>query len=377
MGNNERKELITSQVVGVTGRILTELQSILRWSAYTGDERFNELNKQALNAIIVYVLAIEAKESGKEIDMTKIPKIILHRVFEKLFLCDIREDFIERILELGNIDRERFDNAIEDCIEKEMGKDFAQFIKTDRNCLEARIFQAAVKLGTRMELFEIRAQITEEDYIPAIRELENRLNEYNYLPGFARISLEYSNEMTLFKQISALRNRIRWNKRLGTVKCAVLGHNFEVAVFSYMMALRKYGNEETATRCFFTGVFHDVPETFTGDMPMPVKDAIPGLRKATEYFELEMINKHIYAKLPEYMREAMHDVMLEETGQEQYRKIIKQADYLSANLECMRNIIAGSKDAYFTEVVERDLKARKFDEVFHEALETIVKNKSF
>lgn len=377
MNSNKRKALITSEVVQVLGKVLTELQAIFRWSSYIADFRFNELNKQAMNALITYVLAIEAKQAGEKIDITKIPKIIFRRVFEKLFLCDIREEFIDRILKLGNIDRERFDEVIEEYIEKEMGKNFAMFINIDSNCREARIFQATTKLATKMELFEIRIQIPEVSYIETISKIEETLNGYNDLPGFSRISVEYSKEMNLFKQISALRNRIRWSKRLNAVKCAVLGHNFEVATIAYIMALKEYGDEEIATRCFFTGLFHDVPETFTGDMPQPVKDAIPGLRKATEYFELEMINKHIYSVLPGYMRETMHTVMIEEEGQESYKTLIKKADYLSADFECLRNIIAGSKDPYFKEVIDKDLESKKLEDEFHNALESIARRETF
>ncbi len=374
---NNLSELITPKVVQAMGRNLTELQCILRWSNYIADYRFNELNKQAMNAIIAYVLASEAQECGKNIDLTKIPKIIMHRMFEKRFLCDIREDFIDRILELGGIERKDFDDAIEVCVEQEMGQSFAKFIDISRTCIESRIFQAATKLATKMELFELRGQMQEADYIGTIRELEGILVGFSNLPGFTRISLEYSKEMTLFKQISALRNRIRWIKCLGTVKCSVLGHNFEVAIISYLMALCEYEDESIATACFFIGLFHDVPETFTGDMPQPVKDSIPGLRSATECFELEMVNEYIYNHLPEHMREAMHEVMLEERGKENYKPLIKQADYLSASFECIRNIIAGSKDPYFTEVVQQEIEGGRLKGVFYEALVNIITNNSF
>ncbi|MCI8621031.1 MAG: HD domain-containing protein [Clostridia bacterium] len=384
MNNSELKNLVTPKTVRVTVKNLTELHSIYRWSSCIADYRFNELNKQAMNAGIAYILAHEAQEVGKDVNMTKLPKIIMHRVFEKLFLCDIREDYLERILRLGNISRADFDNVIETCIEQEMGKSFADFIDVKRECFETRIFQAAVKLATKMELFEIRRQIPETDYISKVRDIDPILLGFSDIPGFAKISHEYSKEMILFRQISGLRNRIRWNKRLGAIKCSVLGHNFEVAVIAYLMALHEYGDERIATDCFFIGLFHDLPETFTGDMPKPVKDAIPGLRRATELFELEMVRRHIYEQLPEHLKEAMHDVMVEEEEgkkeeerRERHKDLIKRADYLSADLECARNIIAGSIDPYFQDVINKDLKGNKLGEIFSEVLVSIMEDKSF
>jgi len=373
MNVDRRKQLVTEKVVEAIWELLTKLMSILRWSAYIADYRFNELNKQALNAIIAYFLAIEAKEAGHEIDITRFPKIVINRVFEKMFLCDIREDFVENILKDGNIKHERFDEIIEKEIIQLMGEDFARFIQIGRDWEETKIFHGATKIATKMEIEQIRGSIYKRDFLRVQSEIGDTLNRYNNFPGFARISLEYSEEMNIFRQISALRNRIRWQKWLGAVPCSVLGHNFEVAIFSYLMALKKYGDEEIATKCFFIGVFHDVPETFTGDMPSPVKDAIPGLRQATEYFELKMMEEHIYSKLPEHLSEAIHMVMMEEYEQEEYKPLIKQADHLSADFECMRQIIAGSREKYFVEVLRRDLEEGKFDELFINVLRKISK----
>lgn len=372
MSIGKRKNLVTEKVAEALWELLTKLMSILRWSTYIADYRFNELNKQALNATIAYFLAVEAKEAGHKIDLTRFPKIIINRVFEKMFLCDIREDYVEKVLKDGNIKRERFDEIIAKEIRELMGEDFARFIHIGRDWEETRIFQGATKIATKMEIEQIKSTIHQKDFMMVQDEIGEMLNEYNDLPGFARISLDYSKEMTIFRQISALRNRIRWQKWLGAVPCSVLGHNFEVAIFSYLMALKKYGDEEIATKCFFIGVFHDVPETFTGDMPSPVKDAIPGLRKATEFFELEMMEEHIYSKLPGYLSEAIHMVMMEEYEQEEYKPLIKQADWLSADFECLRQIIAGSRDKYFVEVLKRDLSEEgKFDELFGNMLRKI------
>lgn len=368
MKENGRKALVTEETIQTMGDIMTQILAILRWSNYIGDYRFNELNKQSLNAVITYFLAIESKQAGKNVEMTKFPKIMIHRMFEKLFLCDIREDYVDKILTLGNIERKRFDELIDQDIEKQMGDTFAKFIKVKSDSTEIRMFQGATKIATKMELFEIKNLISEDKFMKALQELNEGLNSYHDIPGFSRISGDFSKEMELFIEISALRNRIRWQKRIGTVKCCVLGHNFEVAIFAYLMALIEYQNEEVATQCFFIGLFHDVPETFTGDMTSPVKDAIPGLRQAIEYFELEVVNHHIYSKMLHHIGEALHYVMLEEESQKRYKKLIKRADYFSANLECLRQIIGGSKDPYFRNVVERDLEKVEQKEPFSSAL---------
>lgn len=156
MNSVARKELVTEQVSKAIWETLTKLLSIFRWSTYVADYRYNELNKQALNASICYILATEAKEVGQKIDMTRFPKIIMHRMFEKLFLCDIREDFIDRILKLGNIERQKFNDIIEKEIKNLMGVNFARFISIDEGSAEARIFQAATKLGTKWSFTSLK-----------------------------------------------------------------------------------------------------------------------------------------------------------------------------------------------------------------------------
>lgn len=172
---NARSSLVTKELVKAIGKVLTELQFILRWSKYIADFRYNELNKQAMNAKIAYLLAAEAEANGKKVDMAKLVKVILHRMFEKLILCDIREDYVGRILKLGGIAPSEFDSIIEACIEERMGKEFTKFIRVEKGSFEARLFQAATKLATRMELSEIHVQIPEHAYIDVAGNVEETL----------------------------------------------------------------------------------------------------------------------------------------------------------------------------------------------------------
>ena len=109
---------------------------------------------------------------------------------------------------------------------------------------------------------------------------------------------------------------------------------------------------------FFMGIFHDVAETWTRDIPSTIKNRIVGFRKATEKYELQKLEKHMYSKVPAYLKEALKSVMMEDAANEVYKKKLKDADYLSADSECFRNLLSGSRDRYFCDAISY----RKFED---------------
>jgi len=128
----------------------------------------------------------------------------------------------------------------------------------------------------------------------------------------------------------------------------------------------------TATNIFFIGAFHDFPEAWTGDMPSPIKDAIPGLRDATERYEQEMLKKKVYSVLTPYMAEAIKKVMMEEEVNREVKSFLKQADYFSADSECYRQLIAGSKDKYFLNVLNKSyIRKENLSPAFRQTLEAM------
>lgn len=334
MGKKQKSSLVSVQVVREMGNVLTQLQNIFRWSSFIADDRYTELGKQTLNAIISYFMALEADNEGFDVDMSLFPKIIINRMYEKLFLCDIREDYLAKIFELGNIERKVYKDAVQEQIRKGLGKDFAEFIQYDKDCLEARIFQGATKVATLLELGELECLIRNKEVSTASDEIKETLKGYSDLPGFDKIinedSNEISNEFELFQKVSDLRNRIRWQKRICAMRCSVLGHCFETGIISYLMALYEYGEGEIVGEMFFAGIFHDVAEALTGDIAKPIKDSIQGLRRASELFELKKIKENFYDKLPEYLVDGLKAVMLEEPQFKVFKTIIKKADYMSA-----------------------------------------------
>ena len=100
------------------------------------------------------------------------------------------------------------------------------------------------------------------------------------------------------------------------------------------------------------GIFHDIPETYTRDIPSPIKDSIPNFRKITEAYELEMMRKNMYPFVSEKGKEALENVMFETDENAIFKSLIKGADYMSAIAEIWRQLKAGTRDEDFVYAME-------------------------
>src|SRR5699024_6542242 len=109
---------------------------------------------------------------------------------------------------------------------------------------------------------------------------------FSDVPGVEDFSDPNGELFKLLLKISKLRNQNRWAVQSYLVNCSVLGHLFDTGVFAYFIGLEQFeGNEKTATKMFHMGIFHDLAEVWTSDVPSPIKDRIPGFRPATEEYE--------------------------------------------------------------------------------------------
>lgn len=351
--------IVTIDDLLAVNKMLYELLCLRRWSEVTvTNGKFTEQSKQALNSMITYFWAHELEHIGYTIDYTKFPKLALFRGFTKTLQCDVSEQNLEIIFQLGNVSKSNFTEMIWGEIEKNCSREFFEHLQVDYNCLEARLYRASTKVSTLLELKEIRGLIAEKDYLLKERQLLDTLKDFAVLPCYDQImSPTY---LEIFRNFSKLRNRIRWAKHPNIVQCSVLGHMFDVAIMAYLMSLECNPNdEELATRYFFMGIFHDFPEAWTGDMPSPIKDSLPGLRKATEASENKALEENVYSHLPSYMANAIRSVMLEDEINVVYKKFLKKSDNFSAFVECWREIDAGSHHSYYKNVVKNDYKSKE------------------
>lgn len=329
---------------------LRRLNNIRRWTGYQTEGRYDEISKQALNCIICFILATEVEASGKIIKWERFPKIAMYRAFQKAYVnFDTPEPILKKICAIGNIQfEETFKKVTFDIILERTNSDIAVWISEGEATLEEDIYKAATKIATLLELNEVQKHVNGE-YGTNYQEIINSMIKYSNIPCFDKLSDTKGDYFKVFKEISKLRNQNRWAAYSYNVECSVLGHLFDTAIFAYLMAIEKGEKERKAAQYFFMGIFHDVPEAFTRDIPSPIKDKIPGFRELTEQYEMKMMEQEVYPYVSEDVEIALKKVMMEDKENAEFKPLLKGADYLSATSEIWRQYM----DPTFAETMVR------------------------
>lgn len=343
------------QMLKATNEVFKRLNILRRWTSFTTEGKYNELAKQALNCIVAYMLATYSEEAGIAVQWERFPKIALYRAFQKGYVYfDTPEHIIDEICKIGNIKKRQFDEVTKDIIAEKAGNTFADFLCEGIGTQEFQIYRAATKIATYIELVENRDKMKSKDQIMKAQEITKSFESFEEIPGVSDISDDIEgNTFKVLQKISTLRNKNRWAAQTYSLECSVLGHLFDTAVLAYFMSLEQEQDETLAAKMFFMGIFHDVAETWTTDIPSPIKDRIQGFRSATEKYELKMIEKELYQKVPKFIAKKLQEVMFEDESNKKYKKLLKGADYLSADSECWRQYKAGSRDEYFLGAIIR------------------------
>lgn len=123
-------------------------------------------------------------------------------------------------------------------------------------------------------------------------------------------------------------------------------HSLDVSVIAHALAVirnRRFGGNISAERCALLGVFHDVSEILTGDMPTPVKYHNPEIYKA--YHNVENVAKEkLLSMLPEDLREEYRPVLFQQQEEDELWRLVKAADKIAALIKCIEEERAGNKE---------------------------------
>lgn len=142
----------------------------------------------------------------------------------------------------------------------------------------------------------------------------------------------------------------RWGLMRNTRSENISEHSLETAMLAHCLAVIRntyFGGNVNAERCALLGVFHDVTEIITGDLPTPVKYYNPEIRNAYKEVEETAKNK-LVSMLPDEMQGEFRPLLSPEDDcpdeEKELWQLVKAADKLSALVKCIEERATGNSD---------------------------------
>ena len=138
----------------------------------------------------------------------------------------------------------------------------------------------------------------------------------------------------------------RWSLMRNTVSENISEHSNDVAVIAHALAVLKngrFGGSLNPERAAFLGLYHDMTEIITGDMPTPVKYYSEDMRSSFKEVE-DKAGRHLLSMLPDDMAKYYESAFFKAEGDEYLWQIVKAADKISALIKCIEEKNAGNNE---------------------------------
>ena len=321
-------------------KVMRKLNILRRWTGSMTDPRYDEISKQTINCMFAFFIAAEMENAEKNmdtepVDFLRIVKTSIYRAYQKAYIFyDTPEHIYREICKEKNINYEYWiKKCTHDIIVLETDEGFAEWLEECLESDEKRLYEAATKVATYFELMENKEHLN-GDFVKNLESILESMKKYESICGFNTVKERYQD---VYHVCSRLRNQNRWAAYAYRIGCAVSGHLFDTAIYGFMNAINCGRSEKDSVKIFWIGIFHDVAEAFTRDIPSPLKKMIDSFRDASEVYELKKMKEEYYPLVPDYVAERIQDVMLENPENEaEFKDICKVADYLSAGSELYR-----------------------------------------
>ena len=134
-------------------------------------------------------------------------------------------------------------------------------------------------------------------------------------------------ENHFYAMLSRMKYINRWGLMRNTRNENLCEHSLEVAFVAHALGIinnEVYGGNINAERLAILGMYHDVTEIITGDMPTPVKYYNPVIRNA--YKEVEKVaGKQMLSGLSSEIRDRYESVLTETEEEKEIRKLLRQS----------------------------------------------------
>ena len=151
---------------------------------------------------------------------------------------------------------------------------------------------------------------------------------------------------------SAILSRLKYIERWALMRNArtenLSEHSLEVAMIAHLLCVIgnvRYARGLDVNRAAIVGMYHDVTEIITGDMPTPVKYANGHIRDA--YRDVEAAaEERLLDTLPADLRPTFEETLaVGEGDKDRYlARLVKAADKLSALVKCLEERAAGNTE---------------------------------
>ncbi len=138
----------------------------------------------------------------------------------------------------------------------------------------------------------------------------------------------------------------RWALMRNTNNENLSQHSHEVAAVSYCLCVignRRYGKDYNGERAALLGLYHDMPEIITGDLPTPVKYFNPEIKDAYKKVEQSACKK-LLDTLPADLKDDFEFLFHNREEDYELWKIVKAADKISALIKCVEERKAGNME---------------------------------
>lgn len=148
-----------------------------------------------------------------------------------------------------------------------------------------------------------------------------------------------------FALFSRMKYIDRWSLMRNIDAESLSQHSLDVSAIAHALAVignKRLGKSYDTGKIALTGMYHDMPEIITGDMPTPVKYHNTEIREAFGSIE-KAAQRSLLNALPEDLREDYREYLIPDEADESYR-LVKAADKISALLKCMLEERSGNTE---------------------------------
>ncbi|MCR4790251.1 MAG: HD domain-containing protein [Treponemataceae bacterium] len=346
-----------------------------------------EMDKSAERMVLAYIIGKYEEQNGNEIDWHWMMYASFFDLLKKIALCDIKapvqrkikSEYPEEYKKLNEWVLEQYEEYFAD--DKELYSLFADYLTgkfKSKNLLTERVYRAAHKFSTKRE-FDMLSVVNERDRLIQIeKEINQDLQPYLDLSGL-QLLLTKQKPFEFLMIIEQLRFQTRWNQTPRVPKTSVLGHCYFVAIFTLLLGRNQQVKfcEKREYNNFFSGLFHDLPESVTRDIISPVKQATRELPSIVKHLEDEIVHAQLVPLMEKsYEKEMLYftsdefdnriclddyvdvsnvsfDQLNSDFNQDKYNPVdgnlVRCADHVAAFIEADRSIKHGITSLHLTE----------------------------